>query len=244
MNGFKISVFILVSCFIASSSVADIYEWTDENGVKHYSNYAPAAGSRVLIKTKEEPYNEAADLARMEAERQERLELDRLEIIERQAELNFREAEAERRLAEADRAVEEAFRQADYHRQEDVASSRIIYGGGGYWCLDDQWGCNYPNYDRWYYRNKHRSRTYNKLSRLTPYQRYRYVEKHYGSEKSDWGHQYRDKTHRSRNKYFSTTKSIPRAKTNFRGNRTGSRSVGLNGRSTISRWRSGFRMRR
>ena len=53
MSTFKISVFILVSCIVATSSFADIYEWTDENGVKHYSNYAPASKSRVLMKTKE-----------------------------------------------------------------------------------------------------------------------------------------------------------------------------------------------
>ena len=56
MTNFKIILIILVSCIAAASAFADIYEWTDENGVKHYSNYAPPAESRVLMKTKEEPY--------------------------------------------------------------------------------------------------------------------------------------------------------------------------------------------
>ena len=103
---------MLLSCIAATSSLADIYEWTDENGVKHYSNYAPAAKSKVMMKTKEDPYDEAADRARVEAERQEFLELSRLEIAQREAELELREAEAERKLAAAERVAQEALREA------------------------------------------------------------------------------------------------------------------------------------
>ncbi len=246
MNGIKIIVFILVSCIVASSSLADIYEWTDENGVKHYSNYAPPAESRVLMKTKEEPYDEAADRARMEAERQERLELARLAIVQREAELELREAEAERRLAEADRVAQEALREADYYRQEAGTSSRVIYRGGGYRCLDDRYGCNQPIYDRWYYRyRKKPSRSYHKkLYHLSPYQRYRYVKKHYGSNKNDYGHKYRDKTRYRQNGNYSTYNKLnSRGTTNYRGNRIGSRSGRLNGRGNISRGRSGFERR-
>ena len=80
MTNFKIILIILVSCIFAASAFADIYEWTDENGVKHYSNYAPPAESRVLMKTKEEPYDEAADRARIAAEQQQLLELARQQI--------------------------------------------------------------------------------------------------------------------------------------------------------------------
>ncbi len=248
MNGFKIIVFILVSCIVASSSFADIYEWTDENGVKHYSNYAPAAESKVLMKTKEEPYDEEADRARMETERQERLELARLEIVQREAELELREAEAERRLAAADRVAEEALREADYYREEAGTSSRVIYrgGGGGYRCLDGRYGCNYPIYDRWYYRKKHRRTSHNRLFHLSPYQRYRYIniKKNYGPNKNYYGHKYRDKTRYRQNGNYSTYKLNSRGTTNYRGNRIGSRSGRHNGRGNISRGRSGFGMRR
>jgi hypothetical protein len=244
MNGFKIILFILVGCIIASSSFADIYEWTDQNGVKHYSNYAPPAESKVLMKTKEEPYDEAADRERMAAERQERLELTRLEIAQREAELEYREAEAERRIVEADHAVEEAMRQADFYRQEDETSSRIIYRGGGYRCLDDRWDCNYPIYDRWDYRKKHRPGYHNRLSRLTPYQRYLYVIKHYGSKENDIGRKYRDKTRYRQKMNYSSYKLDSRGKTNYRGNRTGSHSGRFKGRGYISRGRAGFGMRR
>jgi len=244
MNGFKIIVLILVSCIVASSSFADIYVWTDENGVKHYSNYAPAADSKVLMKTKEEPYDEEADRARMETERQERLELARLEIIEREAELELREAEAERRLAAADRVAEEALREADYYREEAGSGSGVIYRGGGYWCLDDRYGCNSSIYDRWYYRNKHRLSSHNKLSHLSPYQRYRYIKKHYGPNKNDYGHKYRDKTRYRQKVNYSTNKLNSRGTKNYRGNPTGSGSGRLSGRGNISRGRSGFGMRR
>src|SRR5210317_495012 len=92
MNVFKLFLFIQVSCFVASSSSADIYEWTDNNGLRHYINQAPPSGFLQLMITREEPYDEAADRARMEAEQQERLEHDRLEIAQREAELELREA--------------------------------------------------------------------------------------------------------------------------------------------------------
>jgi len=42
MTVLKIFLYITVGCLVASSLYADIYEWTDEDGVKHYTNYAPA----------------------------------------------------------------------------------------------------------------------------------------------------------------------------------------------------------
>lgn len=58
MSSFKIIVYILISCIVATSSFADIYKRTDENGVKHYSNHPPVSESRFMMKTKEKPYNE------------------------------------------------------------------------------------------------------------------------------------------------------------------------------------------
>jgi hypothetical protein len=93
MNGLKTFLFITVSCLVASPLYADIYKWTDESGVQHFSNYNPPGNARVWMKTKDVPYDEAADHERIETERQERLELERLEIAQREAELEQREAE-------------------------------------------------------------------------------------------------------------------------------------------------------
>jgi len=237
MNGFKIIVFMLLSCIAATSSLADIYEWTDENGVKHFSNYAPAANSKVLMKTKEDPYDEEADRARMEAGRQEFLELSRLEIAQREAELELREAEAERKLAAADRVAQEALREADDYLAEAGTSSRVIYRAGGFGCSDHRYGCSDPIHRRWYYRTKHSRSSYNKLSHRSPYQRHRYIKKHYGYNNLDYRHKYRDKSRYRHYGNYATSKLKSRATTNYRSNRTGLRSSRLNGRGNTS-WRS------
>ena len=228
---------MLLSCIAATSSLADIYEWTDENGVKHYSNYAPAAKAKVLIKTKEDPYDEEADRERMEADRQELLELSRLEIAQREAELELREAEAERKLAAADRVAQEALREADDYLAEAGTSSRVIYRAGGFGCSDHRYGCSDPIHRRWYYRTKHSRSSYNKLSHRSPYQRHRYIKKHYGYNNLDYRHKYRDKSRYRHYGNYATSKLKSRATTNYRSNRTGLRSSRLNGRGNTS-WRS------
>jgi hypothetical protein len=240
MSSLKIIVCILIGCIVAPSAFADIYEWTDENGVKHYSNYAPAAKAKVLMKTKEEPYDEAADRARMETERQERLELARLELAQREAELELREAEAERKLAEADRVAQEALREAEDYDDEDITSSRVIYRGGGYWCPDHRYRCNYPIQHRWYYRKKYIRSSPHKLSRRGPHQRNRYLKNHHGSKKFDFEHKYRNKT-RYR-PYGSNTKFKlnSRAARNYSPRRIGSAGAGLNRRGNLSWKSSGF----
>jgi len=194
MNGFRLGVSILVIGIAASTSFADIYEWTDENGVKHYSNYPPSVESRVLMKTKEEPYDEAADRARMEAERQERLEMDRLEIVQREAELELRELEAERRLAEADRVAQAALQEADYYREAAASNSQIIYRSSGFWYPDHRFDYKRPIYGRWYPRKELHRGYPKKIQRLSPYQRYLYVKKHYGPDKNECGPRARGKT--------------------------------------------------
>ncbi len=81
------------------ASNADIYTWTDENGVKHFGNQPPdnAANARVVFK--EEPHNAAADRQRTNMQNKELTELirDLEEEEERQA------AEARKRAAEAER---------------------------------------------------------------------------------------------------------------------------------------------
>jgi len=244
MTNFKIILIILVSCIFAALAFADIYEWTDENGVKHYSNYAPPAESRVLMKTKEVPYDEAADRARIAAEQQQLLELARQQIAQRETELELREAEAERRLAEADRVAQEALREADDYLEAAETGSRVIYRGDGYWCSDYRYDCNYPIYNRWYYRKKPVHRNHNKLYYLSPYQRYRYVKKHYGPNRTDDGHKYRGKSGDRQIGNYSRRIFKSRDSTNFGGRPIGSRGGRFNGAGNTS-WRSsGFGRRR
>ena len=206
MNSLKTLLLIAVFCLVTSSLFADIYEWTDENGVKHYTNNAPPADSRVLMKTKEVPYDEESDLERMEAERQAQLELARLEIAEREAELELRETEAERRLAEADRLAQEAQRDADLILQEAESNRQVTYRSWSYWCDDGFYGCN-PIYRRWYYRNK---KYY-----ATPHKPGRYPSKHFDHNRQDYRRAYRTGTgYRSKTPYLKTNLNYRRGSIN------------------------------
>jgi hypothetical protein len=65
-----------------SAAGADIYAWTDENGVKYFTNHAPPEQATLFMKTREIPYDEEADNQRREMDR---LEVARQELAEREA---------------------------------------------------------------------------------------------------------------------------------------------------------------
>ena len=177
MTVLKIFLYITVGCFVAAVLYADIYEWTDEDGVKHYTNYAPAPEAKILLKTEELPYDEAADRARLESEREERLELTRLELAERKAELERREAEAEQRLAEADRQAEETLSEAEKILHE-ARNDRYDYGNSRYSNFSRGF---YPyHYKNRYYRNETASIFFIKPPHVDHFKRYRYKKHHYG----------------------------------------------------------------
>ena len=178
MTVLKIFLCITVGCLFASPMFADIYEWTDEDGVTHYTNFAPPPEAKIMMKTEELPYDEAADRARLEAEREERLELARLELAERNADLERREAETEQRLAEAGRQAEEALREAEKIRNE-AWSDR--YDNGNY-----EYSNYYRGYYPYHYRNRHYFRNepgsihFTKPRYKDHLKRYRNTKHHYG----------------------------------------------------------------
>jgi len=243
MNGFKLCVLVLIGCMFAGVATADIYEWTDEDGVKHYSNYAPPENSRVMMKTKEEPYDEAADHARAEDDRQALLELTRLEIAQREAELAQREAEAERRLTEADRLAEEALRDAESYIEE-AENSQTTYGGYGIGCYGGYYGCRDPLYGRWYYRNESAGIFFKRPPHPTPYRYPRYT-KRYGSSyrdgfrnKSKTGIYYRPNVYRHNSSLNLRGGNIPG------GSRIGPHSGGYYGQGSLGARGSGIGRRR
>jgi len=210
MTVLKIFVFITVGCFFTAALYADIYEWTDEDGVKHFTNYAPAPEAKIMMKTEELPYDEAADRARLEAEREEQLELTRLELAERKAELERREAEAEQRLAEADRQAEETLREAA-KILNDARNDGYDYGNFRYSNFSRGF---YPyHYNNRYYRNETASIFFTKRPHIDHFKRYRYQKHHYSDgntyRRSRYGgqkHPYkqahrRDNGLRSQNRY-------------------------------------------
>jgi len=131
---------ILLWVWWAGPVSADIYRWTDANGVTHFSNEPPPSGAKVLDKIEETPYDAAADRQRMNEERRYRLEREKLELEERKAALAGREREAQLKLEEANRRLQQAQQQQqqqqalNQERDDDCGDAFMRYGycGSGY----------------------------------------------------------------------------------------------------------------
>ena len=235
MKGLKIFLLIAAGCLIAGPLNADIYEWTDENGVKHFTNYTPPDNATILIKFEELPYDEAADRARIEAEKQQQFEFARLEIAEREAQLERREAEAERRAEEAERYADETVRTADQYLN-DARDDRYYYRGGG----------NYgyyrpPHFKRWYYRNHTASIYFVTPPYIDHYKRKYRGKSHFGHSGNYHGSNYRPKKY-AYPKPYPSTHTLRSRRGNTHGTyRVNARSRGRVGGSHSSRGSFGLR---
>ena len=128
-----ITVFFLIGTLLwIPTSNADIYSWTDENGVKHFGNQPPENAANVKIVFKEEPHDEAADQQRTEAQNRELTELIRdLEEEEQQqaAEKNKRAAEAEQNREPTQEERVEAERERLESKIADLEEKPLEYFG-------------------------------------------------------------------------------------------------------------------
>ena len=155
MNRLHIAALILASFgfagFMIPAASADIYSWTDENGVRHFTNQSPPKHAELLIKSPEISHDEKAHERRLE---EDRLELARQELAEREALLLQQQLEAERRLIAANARAEAALQRAGQILQEAEAAAEAND--------NDRWssvGFYYP-----YYRIDHRK--YNRHSAI------------------------------------------------------------------------------
>ena len=202
MKGCKIIFLAAVICLFSSFLYADIYEWTDENGVQHFTNTAPPKNAKILIKTPEVPYDEAADRERMEDDRQRQLELARLEIAEKEAEIERRIAEADRIAAEAERYSEEVRQRADQYLEE-ARYSRRYFGRYGFW--------GYYRTPRYY---------------VKPHKRHHHKKKYYGQSGKYIRHKYVPKKHFYHKAYVGKHHLKYRGKHGYRKSHIGSRGKG------------------
>jgi hypothetical protein len=62
------AILALTGLFCTSQLDAEIYQWVDENGVKHYSNMPPANAGNVKIVSGEYRHDEAADQKRVKTD--------------------------------------------------------------------------------------------------------------------------------------------------------------------------------
>ncbi|MGD9303961.1 MAG: DUF4124 domain-containing protein [Desulfobacterales bacterium] len=136
-------------CILNTRVDADIYTWIDENGVKHFSNFAPPANAEVIMKTEELPYDEQADQQRMAAERQERLLAAWQEIADKEAELLDWQRAAEQEIEAADLRAQEALREAEELLSEAEESYNRCSNSGLYYGYYPYYG----HYKRWYRKN-------------------------------------------------------------------------------------------
>ena len=141
MKRLNIGVLILLAFGFAglavSAASADIYAWTDENGVRHFTNQVPPKQATLFMKTPEIPYDEEADNRRREMDRQA---IARQELAEREAFLLEQQLAAERRLEAANARADEALREAERVLQDAQAaaenanySSSSSFGFGYYY---------------------------------------------------------------------------------------------------------------
>lgn len=221
--------FLIFIALIAPPLYADIYVWTDEDGVKHFSNQDPPENAEIITKTKEIPHDEEADRARRETERLEQIERDRLALLRREEELERREWEADQRIAEANRKAEEALRRAENvvqqveNYEDDTGRSRYYIYSGYY---------RYPYYKRWYYRED--GNIYYKRKKPVPHhkkhEKYsrKGTQREYNSGKVSSNshyngkHSYRLDSRTSKPRSFGTNRS--------RGFNSGARTRGFSGR--------------
>ncbi|MCK4986870.1 MAG: DUF4124 domain-containing protein [Desulfobacterales bacterium] len=109
-----ICLFFLIGILLwVPASNADVYSWTDENGVKHFGNQPPDNAANAKMVFKEEPHDEAADQQRTETQNRELTEL-----------IRDLEEEEQRQAAENRKKAAEAEQNREPTQQERVAAER------------------------------------------------------------------------------------------------------------------------
>jgi hypothetical protein len=109
-----IPLFVLIGILLwVPASNADIYSWTDENGVKHFGNQPPENAADVKVVFEEEPHDEAADKQRTETQNRELTEL-----------IRDLEEEEQREAAEERKKSAEAEQNKEPTEQDRVAAER------------------------------------------------------------------------------------------------------------------------
>ena len=107
-----ISLFFLIGILLwVPASNADVYSWTDENGVKHFGQQPPENATNVELVFKEEPHDATTDKQRTDTENKELTELIRdLEEEEQRAAADRKRAKGatrNKKSSEADRIADE-----------------------------------------------------------------------------------------------------------------------------------------
>jgi hypothetical protein len=126
-------------CLWGPAVDADIYVWTDEGGIRHFSNRDSHPEAELFLKTMEGPYEEAVERAQKENEKQRKLARAEADLQERKERLAEKIAELERRTEAAKQEAQEAIERTE--AIEAAAARRL---------RDDRWYATgtayYPGY--------------------------------------------------------------------------------------------------
>lgn len=101
-------VCLLAAGLFTQAAWADIYIWEDDDGTRHISNLNAPPHAELLLRTEEQPLEQAAAREQQAAEEEEAFRRAQARIREREAKLDRREAKLERRIEEAEEKVRSA----------------------------------------------------------------------------------------------------------------------------------------
>ena len=135
MKRFAALAILCTLVFSASPAVGELYYWTDENGIRHYSNHAPPPGDIEYGSASEVDYDAEADMERGQRDAQTAEEMKATREAEA-AEAARQEAEAKKeasaeeleKLKEEQQALEEKLydkRRASRSRMQKVIQNVV-----------------------------------------------------------------------------------------------------------------------
>ncbi len=148
----RMIIFLTSICFccVYSTAGADIFAWVDENGIRHFSNYAAPPQAKFVMKTEELPYDQQADTERMESEPLDQLAAALQAAAEKEIQLAGMQLAAEKRIEDANRKAQEALEQSESLLNE-AQHGPYSYGASRHGDYPSGAGNNPSIYNRWYY---------------------------------------------------------------------------------------------
>ena len=123
MSGFILTVFLA-----APAVLGEIYSWTDENGVRHYSDTPPGASGNVDVQP-EIPHDAAVDQKNRQAHQEMVKQVEEEQQETEKKQLEERLKKTERKLEAAQRKAEQALDEAKEARNiaEEKQRYREVY---------------------------------------------------------------------------------------------------------------------
>ena len=188
----------IMFCCVCSTAGADIYAWVDENGIRHFTNYAPPLQAKIIMKTEEIPYDRQADAERLESERLDQLTAALQAVAEKETQLIEMQLAAEKRIEEANRKAQEALEQAESLLNE-AQNGPYGYGSSRYGYYPYGTGYNPSIYNRWYYRH----------SGSILYKKHHFKKKYHSKKRHTYKHRGADRRHYKFRTYITNRRSTP-----------------------------------